>query len=444
MAFWLCLLIGTSPRLAAAAAASGTYLGDGTASRAISGLGFSPSFVLLKSERARTVCFKTSTLPGALTKVLPDAMVDSLKSDLVLSLDPDGFTVGAGNKANEAGAETVWFAASAAPGEVAVDSFLGDGGGARDVTGLGFAPDFVLAFAEDGIAQLRFSSQTGEVSFPANNRAGVTGELIALLPDGFRVGGGSSLNAAGGRTHFVAIRAVAGRGAAGSYVGNGAAQLAVEGLSFAPGFVLARTEAAEFAVWRVPALSDGLSAQVGWEAHPVGAITALTPDGFAVGQATAVNVSGTRTHWLALEASQSTPVARLTPEALQTDVEVPALLDARASTPSSGAELIDYEWTLVEGPTGVQFASGAIQAIDFAVPGSYRIRLRVTDSKAKTSVPAELRVQVSGETPPVPRLGCSTAGASPALALLGLLFLTRLTGAASIRSRRASRQGLKP
>ena len=92
----------------------GTYAGDAAATKAITGVGFKPTWILIycmanakaisvKTTADTTKCFVASSAGGTL-------YVD----DVIISLDTDGFTVGDGtgsaNYANEAATSYVFLA----------------------------------------------------------------------------------------------------------------------------------------------------------------------------------------------------------------------------------------------------------------------------------------------------------------------------------------------
>src|SRR5688500_11823714 len=81
--------------LAHAQVLSGDYTGDGTSSRVISELGFTPDVVIVKGNTAQTAAIRTSTMVGDLAKPMTGAT--ALTADLIESLDSGatlGFTVG--------------------------------------------------------------------------------------------------------------------------------------------------------------------------------------------------------------------------------------------------------------------------------------------------------------------------------------------------------------
>lgn len=74
----------------------GTYTGDAAATKAITGVGFQPTFLIIYAQvAARAVGIKTSQDTTA-AFVLVSAAASLYNDDQIISLDADGFTVGDG------------------------------------------------------------------------------------------------------------------------------------------------------------------------------------------------------------------------------------------------------------------------------------------------------------------------------------------------------------
>src|SRR3954447_20449763 len=79
--------------------ASGSYTGNGTDNRAITGVGFQPDVVMVKSDDNSGVAeIRTSTMAGDATK--PMTGNTALTANLIQSLDSNGFTIGGGGGSN--------------------------------------------------------------------------------------------------------------------------------------------------------------------------------------------------------------------------------------------------------------------------------------------------------------------------------------------------------
>lgn len=72
----------------------GTYTGDGNATKAIIGVGFTPAYVMIY-RGGQVAGWKTSS-DGVNSRVMQNGQVPRYTTDHIISLDADGFTVGDG------------------------------------------------------------------------------------------------------------------------------------------------------------------------------------------------------------------------------------------------------------------------------------------------------------------------------------------------------------
>ena len=77
----------------------------------------------------------------------------------IQSLDPSGFTVGTIAQVNGGGITYHWVAWKAAPGEMTVGTYTGNGAGSQSITGLGFSPDIVFVISGSGADRARAQSE---------------------------------------------------------------------------------------------------------------------------------------------------------------------------------------------------------------------------------------------------------------------------------------------
>ncbi|MQA72774.1 MAG: hypothetical protein GEU88_00195 [Solirubrobacterales bacterium] len=115
----------------------GSYTGNGT-SRAITGMGFSPEYVAVLGAGAQRA---VERFAGMGRTYQFDS--DNGSTTRITSLDSDGFTVGSDATTNSNGATYHYVALNDAAGNVKVGSYSGNNVDNRNVTGVGFAPDYV-------------------------------------------------------------------------------------------------------------------------------------------------------------------------------------------------------------------------------------------------------------------------------------------------------------
>ncbi len=134
---------------------TGHYEGNGT-SLSVTGLGFQPDFVTIKGDTAEEAVARTSTMTSATNNTKPLVSGAALTSNLITSLDTDGFSVGSDARVNSSGVEYHWVAFKAVSGEIAVGSYSGDDVDNRIIdisatsSSTDFQPDYVWVMADLG------------------------------------------------------------------------------------------------------------------------------------------------------------------------------------------------------------------------------------------------------------------------------------------------------
>lgn len=268
---------------------SGTYMGDGTDNRAITGLGFTPDLVIIKGDTTENAVLRSYTMSGDAAKDLIDG---SISSNRIQSLDAEGFTVGTDARVNTNGTTYYWVAWAAGAGEMTFGTYTGNGTAGRNITDLGFSPDFVIVAGTSNEAVYRNSAATASFNFDATRD---TTWISAMGTDGFTVGSSSRVNASGESYGFVAWNEVAGEFDVGTYTGNGADNRSITGVGFLPEYAFVHRDTTGFNALHHPA-SIGTSTDLTLFFDNRGAfanyIQALESDGFQVGTQSNINASG--------------------------------------------------------------------------------------------------------------------------------------------------------
>src|SRR5439155_145441 len=124
---------------------SGTYVGNGVDNTQIVQLGFQPDLVIVKGDSTQYPVVRTSTMAGDASKPMGGAA--ALAMNLIQSLDSTGggaFTVGFDARVNS-NAQTYYYAAwKAVAGEMNVGTYAGNNTDNRNITGVGFQPEYVV------------------------------------------------------------------------------------------------------------------------------------------------------------------------------------------------------------------------------------------------------------------------------------------------------------
>lgn len=292
---------------------SGYYIGDGTSSHAITGLGFAPDFVLVKADTtAGVAAFKTRIMPAANTAFVT-AAADNTASLLVL--DSDGFTLGSNASVNSANVRYTWiaFAGSdcSSTGSFCVGQYTGTGSTTRALN-TGFQPNFVMIKRTTAVAaHFHTSSQPdNETLYMMNTLRDTTGNFMkSFNAAGFTVG--ATDNAAAGVYNYIAFKNTANVFAEGTYNGDGADNRDIEGVGFQPDAVLVKNATNATTTNVIPALNT-LSSYGDYTtlliaaANVVNYVQSLISDGFQVGTNVTVNGAGDTYYWLAFKGAPAT------------------------------------------------------------------------------------------------------------------------------------------
>lgn len=284
----------------------GYYVGTG-ASKTISGLGFQPDFVIIKSSTSAGVgVFKTSTMAAANTAYY-SATADNTANNLVLNAD--GFTVGTLANVNSINVLYRWIAFNGSDctssGYFCVGTYTGNGAASRAIA-TGFQPDMVMVKRSTAVAaHFRTASMaTNRTEFFTSTAANTAGAYIASMgTTGFNIG--TTDNTSGGTFYYVAFRAGGGNFEEGTYVGNGTDNRSIAGTGFQPNLVLVKNSTSTTVNNRRSVMSgdkhfgDQTSYVSDAVADTTNMIQAMESDGFQVGSGVNANQSGTTMYWVA-------------------------------------------------------------------------------------------------------------------------------------------------
>ena len=286
---------------------SGSYIGDGSANRTISGLGFAPDAVIVKAINGQPAFIRTSTMATNQSKQLDSS--GNIQANAILSFTPDGFIVGANNGVNASATTNYWVAFRQVPSQMQVGSYTGDGTANRNITGVGFQPDYVLVLNGTGQAAIhRFPGMVGDASLAVNDGNAHPNFIQAMVPDGFQVGAQNNVNQNGADMHYVAFHITDAQVAGSNYVGNGSATNTVTGVGFHPRYVLVQAAlGGKGVVHRSTSLPGSESQFFAGTPDSTTDILQLQSNGFQVGSDQSVNSSGASNYYMGFADAPSTP-----------------------------------------------------------------------------------------------------------------------------------------
>jgi hypothetical protein len=277
--------------------ASGAFTGTGVDNRAVTGVGFKPDVVIVKSDDNSGVAeIRTSTMTGDATKPMTGAT--ALTANLIQSLDSDGFTLGSNNAVNRSGRAYHWLAFKAFSGQMTLGTYTGNGTAGHAITGLGFSPEYAIVMAATAQrADQRMAPMARSYQFDGDT--GSTTAITSLDSNGFTLGTDAEVNQSGTTYHYVAWNQNVDEMKTASYTATGAAH-SVTGVGFQPSYVIVHamntTGAAREGAQRAAALTGTASQLFTATANEATGITALQSDGFQVGTSVTVNNATTGTY----------------------------------------------------------------------------------------------------------------------------------------------------
>jgi len=309
----------------------GTYTGNGTDNRSITGAGFQPDVVFVKNSTSLTANNRRSVMSGDkhfgdLASYVSDAVVDA--TNMIQSMQSDGFQVGSGANTNENGSTMYWFAFGGTPNmtgsgsfKMAQGSYTGSGT-ARSIGGVGFTPDLVMI--KDNAANyavFRISEMAGDsTAYLAAATADFTGGITALNSDGFSLGTSTVVNSNGNTYHWQAFgnaynsdtNTGASDFATGVYYGNGIDTRTIADMPFQPDLVVMKRNSTTAGVFRTSAVSGDLTSSFTATAESADMVQSLTTNGFQVGTNAAVNTSTSLYRWFAFKSGTNFSVGSYT------------------------------------------------------------------------------------------------------------------------------------
>lgn len=303
--FTLLLLFFSSPFHVKAANFSiktGYYVGNG-ATQSISGVGFQPDAVIIKSStNAGSGLFKTSVMDPVETAFF-SASADDISG--IFTLDTDGFSLTNNVNVNSENVIYYWVAFGGSDctstGTFCVGNYTGNTNSTQDII-TGFGPAAVIV-SGDSLVAANFRT----ASMPSNNgeyftttRSDTTGRLFTTLNiDGFTVGNRNNANNT--QYHYLAFKAVTGVMAEGTYTGNGVDNTSITGFGSGstPNFAFVKnTNRQQPLMSFSQAFGDSSSYMSTQTANVVNGIQLLQDDGIQIGNLTLVNQSGRTHYWV--------------------------------------------------------------------------------------------------------------------------------------------------
>lgn len=183
----------------------GSYTGNGSASRSITGVGYAPEYAAVLPAGAQRANHRFAGMTRGF-----QFDNDTGSTTRVTALDADGFTVGNNADVNTNGSTYHYITFNEVAGSVTSASYTGDNTDPRNLTGMGFRPAYAMIRANDTAAgrrgQHRPASQGDPDSLFYENQAAINTGIKSLLADGFQVGNNAAVNASGTTYHYLGFK----------------------------------------------------------------------------------------------------------------------------------------------------------------------------------------------------------------------------------------------
>ncbi len=292
----------------AGAVSVGTYAGNATDNRSITGTGFRPDFVFLKNANAGTAVgavYSVNESYGDSTSYFSDTanLLDSIQA-----LESNGFQVGA-NATSNGSSNTVYYAAfggvaahSAGSGTftMASGSYTGTGQYIT-INNLDFTPDLVIIKGNTAQAGVfRISMMGGDATaYLDSATADFAGGIVSLDAKGFTIGNSAVVNTNAVTYYWTAYgnawNPETNSGAAdfsiGAYYGNGVDSRNITRQPFQPNLAVIKRSGASGGVFRTSLHSGDIASYFTATADAANMIQSFNADGFQVGTGANTNTA---------------------------------------------------------------------------------------------------------------------------------------------------------
>ncbi len=208
--------------------AVGTYTGNGSDNRNITGVGFTPTgcFVRHNSNSWREPSWSISDMGADQSFLMADS-TGGVAANLIQAFGSGSFQVGtSGQYVNNSGDRYDWFCWADLSGAIKSGTYAGNGADNRSITGFGFQPEFVWVRGATAYStqHLFAQSTTEDKAYAMTANGGDTNKIQAREADGIQIGSSSGVNTNLANYYYWALNdytpAAAPGGAPGNVYGN--------------------------------------------------------------------------------------------------------------------------------------------------------------------------------------------------------------------------------
>lgn len=289
--------------------AHGSYTGNATDNRDITGMGFQPKMVVIKDAGAGAGASGIATWRDAdYSWYFGDNTTPF--ANYIQDLATDGFQVGTGGEVNTTGRTYYWFALGGDDTDIKVGSYSGNGTDNRGITGVGFQPEVLFVRGSGNrLGAERLGGIAGDASFTMGTDQVSTNKIQSLDADGFTIGTNTYVNASGDTYYYIAIKSVANNFYTGTYAGNGTDNRDITSPGFQPELVYIMGDIVGYhSVFRTGTHVGDDTSMLNQTANTTNQIQAINTDGFEVSDQTRVNESGFNFYYFAAKTNSAASV----------------------------------------------------------------------------------------------------------------------------------------
>ena len=188
--------------------------------------------------------------------------------------------------------------------QIKVFTYAGDASNDRIISGIGFAPDFVMVKGGANVACIRTKEMIGDKSVSMSSALATAADQIqGFTTDGFVLGTSALANAAATTYYGVAIRGNVAQSyfRTGKYYGTAAdsRNYTAGGLNFTPDLVMLFGDTAQQKVWKSSSMAGDLAQYFGGVAGSSDRIQNLQSNGWQLGTSSEANGNTLLYFWLA-------------------------------------------------------------------------------------------------------------------------------------------------
>lgn len=288
----------------------GQYTGNGAATQTVN-TGFQPDLVIVKRTTAVGGHFRVTSHPANRASYFTTT-ADNTAGGLIQSFTASGFVVGSAiDNVNTATYNFIAFKESS--GVFDQGTYTGDGLDNKNISGVGFQPEFVLVKNSTSATTANRSSAISSLETYGDNATAIgdtTASAANIIQgfhsDGFQVGTSVRANESGATFYYAAFAGVTPYSSSGTftmesgtYTGTGVG-FSITGIPFQPDLVIIKENSTQVGVFRIRLMYGDITAYLGAAtADFAGGITSIISDGFTIGTSAIVNTNGNTYQWQA-------------------------------------------------------------------------------------------------------------------------------------------------